>query len=360
MVPTSDRIPFLGDTASRGSQTESPLGEEAPGKANRELYPNVVTPRPLDNMKRPWGIKALPQSRLLGELPQKSNHGNSPKKRRTIPSSNWECNPTPPNSIPTEFDLAGFAFTTLPDPHQDYDRFNNDLVIDHYRPSVRSYSGAQRKGIGEPFPHTDSHMEHIYEALQAPFPLAEPTPLPQDLETALIFNRDNSRETIREFQRSQLKALRIIAMECREETEKWYKFTPDELRGTTGTIHIALLAHLTRFTRMKGTNWLMQFVVGFPITGATGQDAVFPATNEDHPTALSPDSLYESKIARFRARAPERTPALPKNFGTRRSNKWIKSGPNRPSRLAITGISSNIPMSELISLFGLGFPKPIN
>ena len=204
----------------------------------------------------------------------------TPKNRRTTPFSNWECDPAAPYPIPTEFDLRGFAFTALPPTHQDYDRFNNDMVIGHYRPSDRSYSGSQRKGISEPPHDTASHMDHIQEALKAPFPLAEQTPIPGDLITTLKFQRDNSRREIRDFIASQLREIRAIAQECMVDTGNWYESTPTELKNTNGAIHIALLAHITRFTRMKGANWLTQFIVGPPITGELRQKAVFQLKKE--------------------------------------------------------------------------------
>ena len=159
------------------------------------------------------------------------------------------------------FDLEEFAFTFLPDPHIEYDRFNNDLSIQHYKPSIRPYSGTQRKGICEPFPSVTSYMEHIYEALQAPSPLAEQTSLPIDLVNALNSHRDNSRETIRGFQNSQLKTLRIIAQECGKDTDRWYRLAPTELKNTAGTVQIALLARLTRFTWMKGGEGELAYAV---------------------------------------------------------------------------------------------------
>ena len=271
MASDSDRKPFLGDTATRGSQTEPQINEGPDGIPVMTAANTSMVTRSNENKKRPWGGKQPVRSRLLDKESPISIPNRSPKKRRTTPYSNWEFNPAPLRPIPREFDLSEFAFTPLPDPHQDYERFNNDLVIERYKPSIRSYSGTQRKGICEPFPNADSYTENISETPQATFPLGEKTPLPMDLETALNFHHDNSRETIREFQRSQIKALRTIAQECQEETNRWYKFTPDKLQNTTGTIHIALLAHLTRFTRIKGTNWLMQFIVGFPITGELQQ-----------------------------------------------------------------------------------------
>ena len=299
MGSTSDSILSFGDTASRGSQTETE------GANGLELIGQISAPKTalspsLGEKKRGWGHSPPLKSALVNSLsiPARNN-----KKRRTIPMSNWECNPAPPSPIPTEFDLGGFAFTYLPDPHQDWGRFNNDLVLDHYAPAARSYSGAQRKGIHEPFPDAASYMEHIHEALQAPFPLAEQPPLPADLLTALHFHRDNSRETIMEFQRSQLKQLRVIASECSDDTDRWYRFSPEELKSSSGKINIALLVHLARFTRMKGTNWLMQFVVGFPIIGELKQESVFPLSEAPVTELLGPETLFASRQARFRARA---------------------------------------------------------
>lgn len=293
----------FADTASRGSQTDPPLNEAVTGgnPTSAPLEHKALNPNEMG--KKRWGDKQPIRSLLINSDSDLTTPPRIYKKRRTIPMSNWECGPEPPYSVPTEFDLNGFAFTALPDPHQRYELFNNDLVLEHYAPAVRTYSGAQRKGIVEPFPNASSYIEHITEALQAPFPLAEHTPLPRDLLTALKFHRDNSRETIMEFQRSQLKQLRIIAQECIPDTERWYRFTPEGLKSTVGSINVALLAHLTRFTRMKGTNWLMQFVVGFPITGILIQVNVFPATEPKEGAILDPESLYSSKTTRFRARS---------------------------------------------------------
>ena len=309
----------MGDTATRESQAESPTLERCDGFSNPNAVHTAVTPYWVNEArKRHWSKTPLTRPRLLGSESPVSIPNRSPKKRRTITSSNWECNPAPPHPLPMEFDLGGFAFTHLPDPHQDYDRFNNDLVIEHYKPATRPYSGTQRKGIGEPPPNDNSYMEHIREALQAPFPLAEQTPLPGDLETALRSHRDNSRGTIREFLNPQLKTLRAIAQECRYGTNRWYKFTPDELKDTTGSIHIALLAHLTRFARMKGANWLMQFVVGFPTTGDYNKSGISPQKKRRdtrfyrrvHFTNPKPLALEQGPL--------ERTLAHPKTFGKKR------------------------------------------
>ena len=260
-----------------------------------------------------------------------------------------------PVTTPLGPQLEGFTALHLPGPHREYDRFNNDLEIEHYLPAVRSYSGAQRKGIVEPFPQTQSYMEHISEALQAPFPLAGHTPLPADLLTALKFNRDNPRETVREFQRSQMKQLRKIAHECKHDTERWYRFTPDEIKSSTGTIHITLLAHLTRFARMKGANWLMQFVVGFPIAGALGQEGVFPLSGENPQEPLNVEQLYQSKSDRFRARAPRAANSRsPQELWDEALSQVAKGWLEHPRPLSATGDFADPPFEEINTAFRFG------
>ena len=347
--------PFLGDTATRGSQTV-PVVICHLGTDTNPIEPNLKKASKIP-LKRYPGLTPIPSSALVDKDLNAQFEQNAPKKRRTIPFSDKECIPPPLVADPNEFNLAGFAFTALPDPHQDYDRFNNDLVIEHYRPSARSYSGAQRKGIFEPFPLAQSYIEHINEALQAPFPLAELTPLPADLLSALKFHRDNSRETIREFQTAQLKQLRIIAEECRADTERWYRFTPEELKPNTGTIHIALLAHLARFTRLRGTNWLMQFVVGFPITGNLKQEGVFPLGSDGQTSILDPESLQRSKTSRFKARAPRSIPRSAQELWDEAMQQVSKNWLCPPEPLDGNGNFLNNPTSPINIAFRFGVPQ---
>ena len=182
-----DKI-FLGDAATRGSQT-LPVIISYPKSEDQASSQEPLWPKPTP-AKRSRGNTLYPKSILADQDRIAANLQDNAKKRRTTPFSNWDCNPAPPKVIPTEFDLGGFCFTALPDPHRDVKRFNNDLVMDRYLPSARPYSGAQRKGINEPFPSAQSYLGRINGALQATFPLAEPTPLPADLLTALKFHRE--------------------------------------------------------------------------------------------------------------------------------------------------------------------------
>ena len=141
MATENIKFPPFGDTATKGSQAENPAPERNNNLSGNSDCPKVNTPEWLkETHKRRRVGKPITRSRLLGDRSIGGTANRSPTKRRTTPFSNWECNPEAPNPRPTEFDLRGFAFAPLPGPRQEYDRFNNDLVIGHYKPSVRPYS----------------------------------------------------------------------------------------------------------------------------------------------------------------------------------------------------------------------------
>ena len=301
------------DIASRGSQTD-PISPAS--------WTTFIAPTNMETGKTPKahrGLRPIPhkpnynsqqgttRSRLIAAGQEAIIPQTAHKRRRTIPMSNRPCDPPHQPANPKEFDLNNFCFTTLPDPHTNFEQYNDDLTIDPYTPSDRSYSGKQRRGISEPFPDATTYVEHIEAALESTFPLNEDIPLPHDLVTALEFNRDNTSAAIRDFRTSQLQKLRVIADECRHETERWYSFTDPNIASATGKVHIALLSHLSRFARMRGTNWAMQFVTGFPIVGHIHQAGVYDTDKSPIPELTCPESLFDTKSARFRARAPRAT-----------------------------------------------------
>ena len=53
----------------------------------------------------------------------------------------------------------------------------DDLIIEAYSSSQRSFMGAQRKGISDPLPSANSYATHLAGALAAPFPLSVESPL---------------------------------------------------------------------------------------------------------------------------------------------------------------------------------------
>ena len=166
-----------------------------------------------------------------------------------------------------------------------------------------TYSGNQRKGVIESFSDASSPVDFADRACHASFPLATPFPLPRDVSDALDFASNNSDELVNAFRNRQLSILEDLAIACEAETSRWYSFTPPFLAPATMTFHVALCAHLSDFLGINAIDWLMQFAVGFPLTGTLSQRFTFPL---DTSTALPPvhaESLFATKTTRFVSRA---------------------------------------------------------
>ena len=300
--------PFV-DTASRGSQTD----ETTLGNANYRSYiPSGSIPTPGQSDNSPTAAtfqtakkRPLPTPSRIAPLALiPNNEGKGPKDRRITPHTNRSVGTLPPQLSATEFDLAGLAFGPIPMPSTDYSVYNDDLIIEHYIPSPHCYAGGHRKGIPEPFPNALSHEQHVEAALDASSPLHDPAPLPRGLELALRFNRDNDLETARAFRNKQPNYLRILADESRSETRRLYSAIPPTILPATGKVHIALSAHLLDYAGVGGTKWILQFAVGFPLTGCLRQSRAFPTDTQAPFDHVGTSTLFASSPGRFKIRDP--------------------------------------------------------
>ena len=135
-------------------------------------------------------------------------------------------------------------------------------------------------------------------------PHRESSAPPKDLRADMEYNRDNSRETVRAFRKSQIVALRGIAKGSQYSAERLRRPTPSGSRPATGTVQVAHLAHLAQFTQMRGTNRPMQFPMVAPMAGCLRQSG-FPPMGPIIPDSFTdPDSILAPNAARSRARAP--------------------------------------------------------
>ena len=69
-----------------------------------------------------------------------------------MPHSNTHNERPRPQSSATQYGLSHFAPGPILWPNAAYLDYNEDLYIDHYILSPRSFSGAKRKGVAKPFP----------------------------------------------------------------------------------------------------------------------------------------------------------------------------------------------------------------
>ena len=186
---------------------------------------------------------------------------------------------------------------------------SNDLRLEYYKPSSRSFMGAQRKGVTDPFPEAKSYASHLSAALSSPFPLAAETPLPEDFSRALSRVSASPEHEVRSFWNDQLASLKSLSLNPLCSSSEWYGLRPPFFAQAPSSLNVALVAQLASFCGMGGAGWLEGYVKGFPISGSICQSGVFPLTSEpDNPNPLPRSSLFDGAEARFKARAHRRPP----------------------------------------------------
>ena len=98
--------------------------------------------------------------------------------------------------------------------------------------------------------------------------------------------------------------LRILAEESLSETQGYYRATPPTILPATGKAHIALMAHLLDYAGVGGSKWILQFDVGFPLTGCLHQSRAFPTDIHSPFEFVDPNALFAPSPNRFKVRAP--------------------------------------------------------
>ena len=104
----------------------------------------------------------------------------------------------------TESALIGAFEPSLLHPPKRGKSYNNDVALPLYESSMRSYAGTQRKGIRGEHPEAKNVHEHVAQALQAPFFLAQSTPLPPSTRRDVLFLARSCPRAVTAFWKRQL------------------------------------------------------------------------------------------------------------------------------------------------------------
>ena len=114
---------------------------------------------------------------------------------------------------------------------------NDDVNVEHYQGTSRTFVGRQRRGIMDDHPNARSMDEHIEEALGAPFFLNQSTPIPKACERALEFIDNADSDAIREFWKRQNQRVRALTESLATDHRRWKEQIPEELRASSGKLH---------------------------------------------------------------------------------------------------------------------------
>ena len=192
-------------------------------------------------------------------------------------------------------------FVDLPQgPLTDY---NDDVHCQHYEGSLNSYMSFQRNRLSIDSLSACSRQDFVNKAMLRSSPFAEISKIPDDICRSVNFLSSNSPDEIRTFWGRQLERLRSLVMLRRERSAAWYAQAPVELSRFHRRFPLDVWAALMHFCGLGGSDWLGQFVHGFPITGVLSQKFTFPLSSEKLATPLTVDKVLSSVKSRFAARA---------------------------------------------------------
>ena len=228
-----------------------------------------------------------------------------PRKRlRVTCSESTSGNSRAPTHMLPSVPKLGLLITGgIPDPTLASIHIRDTLLFGHYRSSALTYARKQRRGIPESFAGVASPMAFLQRASAAFFPLNEPIPRPADFCEALEFAASNSSGTLHTFRAHQLGRLEVVDSPSRQQTDRWYSFTPDCIRPATGKLHVALRVHVVEFLGLSATAWFAEFVFGFLRTGVLSRRFTFPLGPNITTLPGDPESLFCGNAARFISRA---------------------------------------------------------
>ena len=183
--------------------------------------------------------------------------------------------------------------------------YNNDVWLPLYESSLRSYAGAQRKGIRDEHPEAQDAHSHVLSALQAPFFLAHATPIPESTRREIAFLANSSPNEVIFFWKRQLAALERLVHAQKGMSAEWLAARPPELRHLAPANALLFDFPMRRFN-LGGRRRIAQLIHGFPITGVPSQDSTYPVNEKVSLPDMKHDEPFISISQRFRERASGR------------------------------------------------------
>ena len=151
---------------------------------------------------------------------------------------------------------------------------------------MRSYAGTQRRGIRDEHPNAPNANEHVLEALQSPFPIAQSAPIPPSTGMAAGFLTQACYQAVSDFWKKHIGRLGRSAESQKWAAARWDAYRPPELRPLDPANVLFLDFAMRRFKLGGGGKWIGQLIRGFPTPGPLSQDSTYPR-NEKAPPPLN-------------------------------------------------------------------------
>ena len=181
--------------------------------------------------------------------------------------------------------------------------YNDDVYIEHYQSSTKSFATKQRRGVHDEHVERLSIIDHVEAALSSPCFLSLRTPLPASIKAAALFMRESLPNAILSFWNTQLNNL-DAPPPCLDAQNSWNNLIPSELVPAAGNLQLAALTLLAHEHGLGGASWLQQFIFGLPLVGRLSKLHCFPRKDKERAKkAEKPSKIPKSTLARFADRA---------------------------------------------------------
>ena len=145
----------------------------------------------------------------------------------------------------------------------------------------------------------DSNGSVRGRGMHRPFPTHDHAPLHQDFPDALDFATSNGDRASSEFRDRQLIRPGVLSGRFEGVTAERYSDFPAIVRPGTGTLRAARCAMLSEIVGANSADSVIQFALGFPLTGTLSRRFTLPLCDVILPPAVDPDAQLDSKNARF-------------------------------------------------------------
>ena len=174
---------------------------------------------------------------------------------------------------------------------------------------MRSYAGAQRRGIRDEHPDASNVRAHVLSARRAPFFLAQSTPIPPFAGRAVDFSAMACPISVSACWEKQIGHLERLVGEHQGVAASWGACRPTELRPIEPANVLLVGSLMRRFKRggaemdravdSRSSNYGL-LIPGFGLS----------SQRKSPPPSMGADELFESLSQRFRERARGRDPPL--------------------------------------------------
>lgn len=170
-------------------------------------------------------------------------------------------------------DIKAFEPSITDDPSKP-ESYSDDINLQHYVASNRTWAGEQRNGFHYNITDATSRTDHVEKAILEPFHLAGEIPIPPEVTRAMDFISSTPDRSTRQFWRMQLSRLMSIVKGGRTHNSDGIAAAPVS-SGCQITHPDSTDRPTPSQLGVGGEQWAKQVIYGFDIVGRISQMGAF-------------------------------------------------------------------------------------